>query len=89
MFFATPTSSNGVCGLPSTEPPSLCVDLSSVRLVHHDIDASAAVALAWQVIDGLRARNIGLHVARATVELQLRFDEVELTAAIGADHFHG
>ncbi len=53
-----------------------------------DIDASAEVALR-EVIDGLRARNIELHVARATVELQLRFDEVELTAAIGADHFHG
>ncbi len=53
-----------------------------------DIDASAEVALR-EVIDGLRERNIEFHVARATVELQLRFDEVGLTAAIGADRFHG
>ena len=53
-----------------------------------DIDASAEVALR-EVIGGLRERNIELHIARAAVELQLRFDEVGLTDAIGADHFHG
>ena len=52
-----------------------------------DIDASAEVALR-EVIDGLRGRNIELHVARATVELQHRFDEVGLSDLIGADHFH-
>jgi high affinity sulfate transporter 1 len=52
-----------------------------------DIDASAEVALR-EVIDGLRARNIELHVARATVELQQRLDDVGLTAVIGADHVH-
>ena len=52
-----------------------------------DIDASAEVALR-EVIDGLRGRNIELHVARASVELQQRFDEVGLRDLIGADHFH-
>lgn len=53
-----------------------------------DIDASAEVAVR-EVIDGLRERNIELHVARATVELRQLLDEVELSDAIGADHFHG
>jgi high affinity sulfate transporter 1 len=53
-----------------------------------DIDASAEVALR-EVIDGLRERNIELAVARAAVELRKRFDEVDLTNAIGAEHFHG
>ncbi len=53
-----------------------------------DIDASAEVALR-EVIAGLRERNIELHIARAAVELQLRFDAVGLTEAVGADHFHG
>jgi high affinity sulfate transporter 1 len=53
-----------------------------------DIDASAEVALR-EVIGGLCERNIELRVARATVELQRRFDEVGLTEVIGADHFHG
>ena len=52
-----------------------------------DIDASAEVALR-EVIAGLRERNIELHVARAAVELQQRFDDVGLTSVIGADHFH-
>ena len=52
-----------------------------------DIDASAEVALR-EVIAGLRERNIEFHIARATVELQSRFDVVDLTDAIGADHFH-
>jgi MFS superfamily sulfate permease-like transporter len=52
-----------------------------------DIDASAEVALR-EVVDGLRERNIELHVARAAVELRERLDEVDLTDAIGADHFH-
>ena len=51
-----------------------------------DIDASAEVALR-EVIAG-RERNIELHVARAAVELQQRFDDVGLTSVIGADHFH-
>ena len=53
-----------------------------------DIDASAEVAMR-EVIGGLRDRNIELHLARATVELRQRLDEVGLTDAIGADHFHG
>jgi MFS superfamily sulfate permease-like transporter len=53
-----------------------------------DIDASAEVAVR-EVIDGLRERNIELHVARAALELRQRFDEVGLTEAIGTDHFHG
>lgn len=53
-----------------------------------DIDASAEVALR-EVVDGLRERNIELHVARATVELRHRFDEVGLTDLVGADHVHG
>ena len=52
-----------------------------------DFDASAEVALR-EVIAGLRERNIELHVARAAVELQKRFDDVGLTLVIGADHFH-
>ena len=52
-----------------------------------DIDASAEVALR-EVIAGLRERNIEFHIARATAELQSRFDVVDLTDAIGADHFH-
>ena len=52
-----------------------------------DIDASTEVALR-EVIGGLRSRNIELHVARATVELQQRLDDVGLTAVIGADHVH-
>jgi len=52
-----------------------------------DIDASAEVALR-EVIDGLRERNIELHVARAAVELRGRLDDVALTDAIGAGHFH-
>jgi hypothetical protein len=53
-----------------------------------DIDASAEVALR-EVIGGPRERNIEPHVARATAELQLRFDDVDLTDVIGADRFHG
>ena len=53
-----------------------------------DIDASAEVALR-EVIDGLRERNIELHVARTTLELRDRLDSVGLAEAIGADHFHG
>ena len=53
-----------------------------------DIDASAEVALR-EVIGGLRVRNIELRFARAAVELRLHLDEVGLTDAIGADHFHG
>ena len=41
-----------------------------------------------EVIGGLRERNIELHFARAAVELRLHLDEVGLTDAIGADHFH-
>ncbi|HET8983837.1 MAG TPA: SulP family inorganic anion transporter [Pedococcus sp.] len=53
-----------------------------------DIDASAEVALR-EVIDGLRERNIELHVARAALELRRDLDSVGLAEAIGADHFHG
>ncbi|GAA1987684.1 SulP family inorganic anion transporter [Terrabacter lapilli] len=53
-----------------------------------DIDASAEVALR-EVIDGLRERNIELHVARATVELRDRLAAVDLTDLIGVEHFHG
>lgn len=53
-----------------------------------DIDASAEVALR-EVIDGLRERNIELHVARATVELRERLAAVDLTDLIGVEHFHG
>jgi MFS superfamily sulfate permease-like transporter len=53
-----------------------------------DIDASSEVALR-EVIGGLDERNIELHVARATVELRTRLDEVGLTEVIGTDHFHG
>lgn len=53
-----------------------------------DIDASAEVALR-EVISGLHDRNIELHLARATVELQQRLGEVGLTDVIGADHLHG
>ncbi|MBK9179486.1 MAG: SulP family inorganic anion transporter [Acidimicrobiales bacterium] len=53
-----------------------------------DIDASAGVALR-EVNSGLRDRNIELHIARATVELQRRFDDLGLTEVIGADHVHG
>jgi sulfate permease, SulP family len=53
-----------------------------------DIDASAEVALR-EVIEGLRERNIELHVARAAVELKQRLDEVGLTELIGGENFHG
>ena len=53
-----------------------------------DIDASAEVALR-ELVEGLRERNIELHVARAALELRDRLDSVGLVAAIGADHFHG
>ena len=53
-----------------------------------DIDASAEVALR-EVLDGLRERNIELHLARATVELRDRLTAVDLDDAIGTDHFHG
>ncbi|KRB45383.1 MULTISPECIES: SulP family inorganic anion transporter [unclassified Terrabacter] len=53
-----------------------------------DLDASAEVALR-EVLDGLRERNIELHVARAAQELRERLDSVGLLEAIGADHFHG
>jgi MFS superfamily sulfate permease-like transporter len=53
-----------------------------------DIDASAEVALR-EVIEGLRERNIELHVARAALELRHRLEVVGLADAIGADHFHG
>jgi SulP family sulfate permease len=52
-----------------------------------DIDASAEVALR-ETIAGLRDRNIQLHIARASAEIRLRLDAVDLTAAIGTDHFH-
>ena len=41
------------------------------------------------MIDGLRERNIELHLARATLELRERLDSVGLVETIGADHFHG
>jgi sulfate permease, SulP family len=53
-----------------------------------DIDASAEVALR-EVLDGLHERSIELRVARATDELEDRFDGVGLTEQIGRDHFHG
>ena len=52
-----------------------------------DIDASAGAALS-EVIGGLRDRNIELHIARAAIELQHRFDAVGLTETIGVDHVH-
>jgi MFS superfamily sulfate permease-like transporter len=52
------------------------------------IDASAEAALR-EVLDGLRERNIELHVARAALELRQDLDSVGLVEAIGADHFHG
>lgn len=52
------------------------------------IDASAEAALR-EVIDGLRERNIEVHVARAALELRRDLDSVGLVEAIGADHFHG
>jgi MFS superfamily sulfate permease-like transporter len=52
-----------------------------------DIDASAEVALR-EVIDGLRDRNIDLHMARAAVELRTLLDDAGLTDAIGAGRFH-
>ena len=67
------------------------------RPVHHvvldgsfisDVDASAEEALR-EIIDGLRERNIELHVARAAVELRNRLEAVGLADAVGADHFHG
>ncbi|WP_141842277.1 SulP family inorganic anion transporter [Humibacillus xanthopallidus] len=53
-----------------------------------DIDASAEVALR-EIIDGLRERNIELHLARVTVELRDRLAAVDLETVIGLDHFHG
>jgi high affinity sulfate transporter 1 len=53
-----------------------------------DIDASSEVALR-EVIAGLGERNIELHLARSTVELQRRLDDVGLIDALGADHLHG
>jgi SulP family sulfate permease len=53
-----------------------------------DIDASAEVALR-EIIDGLRQRNIELHLARAAVELRDRLAAVDLDTAIGPHHFHG
>lgn len=52
-----------------------------------DIDASAGAALR-EVLSGLGERNIELHVARATVELRRRLDDVGLVDAIGASRFH-
>ncbi len=52
-----------------------------------DFDASAEVALR-EVIEGLRERNIELHVARAALELRLHMEAVGLAEAIGADHVH-
>ena len=42
-----------------------------------------------EVIDGLRERNIELHVARAALELRDRLGAVGLADAIGPEHFHG
>ena len=53
-----------------------------------DIDASAEVALR-EVIDGLRERNIELHVARARWSCGTAWTRSGLVDAIGADHFHG
>ena len=52
-----------------------------------DIDASSEVALR-EVIAGLGERNIELHLARSTVELRRRLDDVGLIDALGADHLH-
>ena len=41
------------------------------------------------MIDGLRERNIEVHVARAALSLRRDLDSVGLVEAIGADHFHG
>jgi MFS superfamily sulfate permease-like transporter len=59
------------------------LDASSIS----DIDASAGAALR-EVLDGLSDRNIELHVARASSELQHTMAEVGLVDAIGAGHFH-
>ena len=42
-----------------------------------------------EVIDGLRERNIEIHVAVAASSLRRDLDFVGLVEAIGADHFHG
>ncbi|HMR95053.1 MAG TPA: SulP family inorganic anion transporter [Microthrixaceae bacterium] len=52
-----------------------------------DIDASAGAALR-EVLDGLADRNIELHIARASTELQHSLTAVGLVDDIGADHFH-
>ena len=52
-----------------------------------DIDTSAELALR-EVLDGLRERNIELHVARASDELQTRLDAVGLVESVGRERFH-
>jgi high affinity sulfate transporter 1 len=66
--------------------PIRCVVLDASFI--SDIDASAEGALR-EVIEGLRDRNIELHVARAAFELRQKLDAVGLTDLIGADRFHG
>ena len=49
-----------------------------------DVDASAEAALR-EVVDGLRERNIELHLARATVELRDRLAAVGLVRCRSGD----
>ena len=84
----TPTSSSAGSGPRWTARPSPCGTSCSTASFISDIDASAEEALR-EVIDGLRERNIELHLARATLELRERLDAVGLVDTIGTDHFHG
>jgi MFS superfamily sulfate permease-like transporter len=52
------------------------------------VDA-AAVGAIQEVHEGLRNRNIGFEVARATDELRADFDTAGLAGLIGLQHFHG
>ena len=51
------------------------------------VDSSAAAGLR-ELHDGLLARNVSLHIARATGPLQEAMDRLGLVDLIGANHFH-
>ena len=66
-----------------TPTRALVLDMAGVP----GLDSSAAAGLR-DVHHGLLARNVSLHVARATDPLEAAMDRLGLVELIGADHFH-
>ena len=68
----TPTSSSAGSGRPWTAPPSPCDTWSSTA--RSSVPSTRVEAALREVIDGLRERNIEIHVARAASSLRRDLD---------------